>query len=173
MDLPAPNTTRPAERPAREAPRLGLLTTAPRVLVVEDDAEMRAWVEETLLEAGYVTIGVGDPLSALLIVLGNGVDVVVTDWRMPAMDGLMLLDAVQRCFPEVPVVFVTAFPDEALRRTALERGACCFLPKPFRGVELLEHVRAALSGRPRPDATRRRSCSVTEVRIPGSSQEPA
>jgi DNA-binding response OmpR family regulator len=139
--------TAPAERPVHRDGVARRATAPPRVLVVEDDGEMRDWVEETLRSAGYQTVGAGDALTAVVILLGNGVDLIVTDWRMPTMDGLELLDAVRRCSPGTPVVFVTAFPDGRLRRAALERGACCFLPKPFRGGQLVEQVRSALDRR--------------------------
>ncbi len=139
--------TVPDEFSVRPVLPLRVVTTPPRVLVVEDDEEMRAWLEETLREAGYVTTSAGDPLSAVFALFGNGVDAIVTDWRMPAMDGVALLDAVRRCSPEIPVIFVTAFPDDQLRTTAMEHGAFCFLAKPFRGSQLVELVRSALDSR--------------------------
>ncbi len=120
-------------------------TEAAKVLVVDDDSEMRALVEETLREEGYRTVTAPDTLSALILLLGEGADVLITDWKMPAPDGLDLLDSVARCLPGMPVIFVTAYADADLRKQALERGAFSFLAKPFRRAELREHLEAALA----------------------------
>jgi len=143
--MPTMTDIAPALDRATRTPRRACAT--PRVLVVEDDDEMRAWLEETLRGAGYAAKGEADALSAILTLLGGGVDVIVTDWKMPTMDGFALLDAVRRCCPAVPVVFVTAFPDAAIRAAARRRGAFTFLAKPFRGGQLVERVRFALASR--------------------------
>ncbi len=116
----------------------------PRVLVVEDDPDMRALLEEILDEGGFRTVGAADALTALITLLQGGADVMITDWKMPAMDGLTLLHSVRRCAPGLPVVFITAFAHPELRRRALEGGARSFLPKPFQRRDLLAHVLAAL-----------------------------
>jgi CheY-like chemotaxis protein len=120
-------------------------TARARVLVVEDDDEMRSLVEEILREEGYRTIGVPDTLSALMRLFADGADIVVTDWKMPTMDGLELLSSIRRCLPDLPVVFVTAYADPGLRLRAMAAGASSFLPKPFDRNELLAHIKAALA----------------------------
>jgi CheY-like chemotaxis protein len=121
---------------------------AARVLVVEDDPEMRSLLAETLAEEGYRAIAVGDTFSALVELLGDGADLLVTDWKMPAMDGLDLLRSVRRCMPNLPVVFITGYAHDDLRRRALMGGAFSFLAKPFHRADFLSHVRSALaSGR--------------------------
>jgi CheY-like chemotaxis protein len=118
--------------------------TPPTVLVVEDDAEMRALLEEILTEEGFRTVAAADALAALIALFREGADVMITDWKMPAMDGLNLLRSVRRCTPRLPVVFITAFAQPDLRRRAFEGGARSFLPKPFQRRDLVTHVRAAL-----------------------------
>lgn len=120
-------------------------TRAAKVLVVEDDEEMRSLVEEILREEGYLTFGAADTLSAMMHLLAEGADVIVTDWKMPALDGLDLIESVGRSLPGLPVIFVTAYADPELRRKALTRGAASFLAKPFQRDDLLSHIRAALS----------------------------
>ena len=115
-----------------------------KVLVVEDDDAMRAWVEEVLREEGYEVRAARDSLSALVSLLQEGPDVVVTDWKMPDMDGLHLLAALRRCSPEVPVVFVTAYADEPFLRRVMQEGAFSCLSKPFPRRQLLAHVQGAL-----------------------------
>jgi CheY-like chemotaxis protein len=130
-------------------PLLKLEPKAVKILVVEDDAEMRSLLEETLREEGYQAIGAPDTLSAMITLFAEGADLIVTDWKMPAMDGLELLKCVKRYHPALGVVFVTAYAHPDLRRRALENGASSFLAKPFRRETLLDHIRAALAGLPK------------------------
>jgi DNA-binding response OmpR family regulator len=121
-----------------------------RVLVVEDDDAMRAFLEESLREEGYVVRTASNTLSAIVTLLGDPTDVLVIDWKMPDLDGFALLSAVRRCFAEVPVIFVTAFARPDVESRALEQGAFSFLPKPFRLNVLLAEIQRALEARPAP-----------------------
>jgi len=124
-----------------------------RVLVVEDDDAMRAFLEESLREEGYVVRTACNTLSAIVNLIGDRPDVLVIDWKMPDLDGLELLGSTRRCFPNIPVILVSAFASPDLRRQALQEGAFTFLAKPFGRDELLSQVRAALSSIP-PKRTR-------------------
>ena len=115
-----------------------------RVLVVEDDEEMRSLVAELLTEEGYRVTAEADTLSGLIRLLAQGADVLVVDWKMPDLDGLELLGTVRRCFPEVPVIFVSAFATPELYYRAMNEGAFSFLAKPFRRDELLGEIEGAL-----------------------------
>jgi DNA-binding response OmpR family regulator len=121
-----------------------MLEPRARVLVVEDDDAMRAWVEEILRDEGYEVLAVSDSLGALISLMRDGADVLVTDWKMPDFDGLQLLAAVRRCNPALPVVFVTAYADEPFLRRVMEGGAFSCLAKPFPRRHLLAHVQGAL-----------------------------
>lgn len=121
----------------RPAPR-------PNVILVEDDPEMRLFLSEMLQEEGYDVRAAGDSLSGLCLQLRQPADVVVTDWKMPDMDGLKLLQALKRCNPDLPVVVVTAYPEEDLVRRVQEEGAFSCLAKPFRRAQLLAHLQGAL-----------------------------
>ena len=114
-----------------------------RVLIVDDDREIRSLLEETLSEEGYRPLSAPDTLSALILLLGEGADILVTDWKMPTADGLDLLDSVRRCLPNVPVIFLTAYADALLKKQAMSRGAFGFLGKPFRRAEFLSHLARA------------------------------
>lgn len=121
-----------------------------RVLVVEDDDAMRAFLEESLREEGYVVRTACNTLSAIVNLIGDRPDVLVIDWKMPDLDGFALLAAVRRCFPEVPVIFVTAFARPEIEKRALAQGAFSFLPKPFRLSVLVAEIQRALRERPAP-----------------------
>lgn len=140
-------TTMALERPMIEEDLLMSVRTRPdaRVIVVEDDPEMRSWVEEILREEGYQVRAVPDALSSLMHQLREPADIVVTDWKMPGMDGLRLLEALHRCSPDLPVILVTAYPEDELVRRVQEEGAFSCITKPFRRAQLLAHVQGALT----------------------------
>jgi DNA-binding response OmpR family regulator len=121
-----------------------------RVLVVEDDEAMRAFLEESLYDEGYAVTTASTTLSAIVTLLGGQADVLIVDWKMPDLDGFALLAAVKRCFTNVPVIFVTAFARPEIEKRALDEGAFSFLPKPFRLSVLVAEIERALRSRPVP-----------------------
>jgi len=145
-----------------DEPRSGALMTAveagldeARILVVEDDDEMRSFLEESLKEEGYSVTVASNTLSAIVALMCDRVDVTVVDWKMPDLDGFALLSAVQRCFSRVPVIFVTAFARPDVQERALQEGAFSFLSKPFRLGVLVAEVERALKGGVTREAPRR------------------
>ena len=116
----------------------------PLVLVVDDEPDMLVNVARILRRGRYecVTAGSGD--EAMTLFQQRRPDLVLTDLRMPGMDGLALLRAVTQHVPPTPVVIFTAYTSEAISQEALAAGASAFLAKPFTGAQLLESVRAAL-----------------------------
>jgi DNA-binding response OmpR family regulator len=123
-----------------------------RVLVVDDDPDMRSLLEDSLRDEGYRVDVAGDTLSAMIQLLGQDVDVLVLDWKMPDLDGFVLLETVRRIAPRLPVIFITAHNHSAIQRRALECGAFGFLAKPFPVRLLLAEVEAALLDLPRGDS---------------------
>jgi DNA-binding response OmpR family regulator len=115
-----------------------------RVLVVDDDAEMRSLLEEALEEQGYLVHGAGDTLSALIHLHAHPVDVLVLDWKMPDLDGFVLLQCARRILPGLPVIFITAHNLPEVHRRALEGGAFGFLAKPFPVRLLLAEIQGAI-----------------------------
>ena len=63
---------------------------------------------------------------------------------MPHMSGVELQDLLRSQGRRLPIIFITAFPDESIRARALDAGAVCFLPKPFDGPTLIKHIDTAL-----------------------------
>ena len=133
----------------------------PRVLVAEDDREMRRLVVEALTDDGYDIAEVCDGVE-LLAQVGSSVlfggfgstreppDLIVTDVRMPGLTGLTVLEGLRRAGGDVPVVVITAFGDEETHRVALENGAVAVFDKPFDLDDLRTIVLHAL--RPRAAA---------------------
>lgn len=118
-----------------------------RLLVVEDDPEMRDLLQKFLAKEGYRVAVACDGREALRLLALRSVDLVITDLRMPCDGGLHLLQAVQAAFPGLPVIVVTAFGDWDSYLRAMELGATAFISKPLRMVELSAAVQTALTAR--------------------------
>ena len=72
----------------------------------------------------------------------------ITDVSMPGMTGPQLHQQLISSGERIPTIYMTAYPDEAVRKKAAQAGICCYLTKPFREDELLECVRSALERAP-------------------------
>lgn len=135
---------------ATPEPRAALLDLAtevmgrPRILLAEDDEELRLVLTEVLDEAGY-EVELAQSGRELLrrlaesVVSGEGVDLVLTDVRMPGMSGLEAVEALRDEDWVTPVLFMTAFGDAATHEEARRLGAWV-LDKPFDVDELVEVV---------------------------------
>ncbi len=120
-----------------------------RVLVADDDDEMRASVTATLQADGCSTVEARDG-QELLDLLCNALDeanlrpdVIVADVKMPGLSGLGVLAALQRTRWELPVVLITALTDESIHTVATRLGAVGILRKPFDPDDLTTAVRNA------------------------------
>jgi DNA-binding NtrC family response regulator len=111
------------------------------ILVVDDDASLRSLLIDTLAAIGYAAKGADSGKQALEILLGSRFDMMITDIRMPEMDGLKLRDRVRRLYPNMPVLFVTgvAYPD--IIAQASPDGV---LAKPFRIAQIEELIESTL-----------------------------
>lgn len=117
------------------------------ILVVEDDPEMLALLEEVLVAAGHRVRTAADGTAGFRLFLRHEVDLIVTDMRMPGMKGRELLTEVRARRPDVPVIIITAFGDIESAVDAMKGGAHHYLAKPFHMQELLLAVDAALRER--------------------------
>ena len=115
-----------------------------QVLVVDDEPDMLVNVARILRRGRYECVTAGSGEEALTLLRQRHPDLVLTDLRMPGMDGLALLRAVRQHAPPVPVVIFTAYTSEATAQEALAAGASAFLAKPFTAAQLLDAVRTAL-----------------------------
>jgi DNA-binding NtrC family response regulator len=118
-----------------------------RVLLVEDDAEMRALLEEEMREAGLEVCAAASGQEALARLDAGPADVVVTDMEMPGMRGSDLLAAVRTRDPDLPVVIITAFGSIESAVEAVKAGAWHYVAKPFRIEQLLLTLDNALRER--------------------------
>jgi DNA-binding response OmpR family regulator len=107
-----------------------------RVLIIEDDEEMRSLLKDFFVEEGFETDSVSNGYDALGVLTKKVFDLVVTDIRMPGLTGLDILPRIKNIQPEVAIIVITAFGTEEVRRKAFERGANAYLEKPIHFQEL-------------------------------------
>ena len=120
---------------------------AERLLVVEDDPEMLETCSEVLERAGYEVVKAGSGREAEGVLRTSGVDVVVTDLKMPKIGGLDVLRIAKEADPEIVVILITAFPTVETAVEAMKFGASDYLMKPFSGEQLLAVVEGSLEKR--------------------------
>ncbi len=102
-----------------------------QVWIVDDDKSIRWVLDKALQKADMETRNFADASSLLEALKNNPPDVLLTDIRMPGMDGIELLNKVQNYFPDLPVVVMTAHSDLESAVSAFHSGAFEYLPKPF------------------------------------------
>jgi len=102
-----------------------------RILIVEDDEEMRALLRDMIEEEGYKTASVSNGWEAFRKLAKESFDLIITDIRMPGLTGLDILPGIKRLQPDAPIIVITAFGSEEVHRKALERGATAYLEKPI------------------------------------------
>lgn len=115
-----------------------------KILVVEDDEILRNMLTETLSSLDYFPIGVENGQMALSQMKTQDFDLVISDIRMPEMDGITLLKNVKETFPQLPVVLITGFTSAYPPQRALQEGADGYLAKPFRIEKMDELLRDLL-----------------------------
>jgi two-component system response regulator HydG len=115
-----------------------------RILVVDDRPEMAEMIADDLCDRGYEGIAVTSGREALRMLRAQHFDVLVTDLRMPEMDGLALLRAALELDPTRPVILLTAHGTVETAVEATGRGAYHYLTKPFRLETLFRLIEQAL-----------------------------
>jgi len=101
------------------------------ILVVDDEELIRNLVVTFLSKLGHSCITAIDGVDALEKMKGNKLDAVITDIKMPNMDGIILTREISRQYPELPVMVMTAFDEEYSAGIAISVGAREFIKKPF------------------------------------------
>lgn len=121
-----------------------------RVLVVDDDDDVRTIICAILIEAGYNVYEACDGLEALDALKKRRYDALLTDYHMPKMDGLELLDLTQAMWPDLPVILASS--DSLLTDhmgNSLLDPVYALLEKPFERSKLLGVIRSAIVGMPK------------------------
>ncbi len=115
-----------------------------RILVVDDEQAIRALLAGYLAQRGFETITAGDGGQALEFLRQDNFNLVLSDVRMPGMDGFTLLGEISRRHPDIGVVMLTGCEDISLAVRAMKSGALDYILKPFKLAEVESGVRQAL-----------------------------
>lgn len=115
-----------------------------KIWVIDDDRAMRWVLEKTFKEEGFDVTSFEEAQSALAQLPSDAPDVIISDIRMPGMDGLTFLGKVKASHPDLPVIIMTAHSDLESAVSSYQTGAFEYLPKPFDIDEALALVNRAI-----------------------------
>lgn len=115
----------------------------PKILVVDDDQEMRRLLEDVLTREGFRITQAANGSEALVEVRGTLYDAIILDKIMTDMTGLEILPEIKRLQPEAQVILITAFGDRETCVEAMSKGATAYLAKPFGMSVLVQMVKKA------------------------------
>lgn len=143
-----------------------------KILIADDEINMLLVLEAMLRKEGFSVLKAADGLEALELLEKEEVDVVVTDLRMPGLDGLGLLNRVTEEYPRIPVIIITAHGTVDTAVEALKKGAFDYITKPFDREDLLNVIHKAHRSRKiRDDEVVPEAGDVDHLNIIGSSGE--
>lgn len=119
----------------------------PNILIVDDELNMRVVLSAMLKREGYTVFTASDGIEAIDIMNKKPMDVLVTDLKMPRLDGMALLERVMEDYPSLPVIIITAYGTVATAVDALKKGAFDYITKPFEQEDLKHVVHKAVMTR--------------------------
>ena len=122
-----------------------------RILIIEDDEEMRSLLEDVLDEEGFKTESASNGSEGLRKLSKESFDLILTDIRMPGLTGLDILPVIKRLQPEASVIVITAFGNEEIHRRSVEKGAAGYLEKPIHMDKLKTLVHEMVSSKGKID----------------------
>ncbi|MCG6911121.1 MAG: sigma-54 dependent transcriptional regulator [Deltaproteobacteria bacterium] len=115
------------------------------ILIVDDEKNYPPILAAVMEEEGYESLMANSGEEALNILKHSDVDLVLTDMKMPAMDGIALLENVKKKDPELPVIMMTAYGTVEKAVEAMQKGAYSYIMKPFDNESLIVYVNKAIS----------------------------
>jgi DNA-binding response OmpR family regulator len=120
----------------------------PKILIVDDDADLRHALKRRLWANNYDTVQAEDGYTAIAVAQKEHPDLIVLDLGLPAADGFVVLERLQNIdsLASIPVVVLTARDPRNNRERALKGGAAAFVQKPVDNAELLHVIRTRLIG---------------------------
>ena len=118
------------------------------ILIVEDEASLRALLADYVRESGYRVLEAASVQEAIATAKGQKLDLLVTDIVMPGGSGQILATALSTLYPDLGIIFMSGYADYASLQEATSQPGVTFVPKPFTLKHMLEKIREALGGRP-------------------------
>lgn len=141
---PAPRPGQASAPGSARAARGAKVGAAGRVLIVDDDAEVRAILEEFLAAHGYATRSVGDAAKAFWALMQDVPDVVLLDISMPGFNGVEFIPTIRFASSAVKIIMVSGITDVELSKRALAQGAFDYITKPVDMDYLLQSLETAI-----------------------------
>jgi DNA-binding NtrC family response regulator len=118
---------------------------AERILVVDDEPNMLRLLKTILMDkTGYMVVTTNNPLEVKSLLQEEQYDLVVTDLKMPLVDGLDLIDIIKKVDSRIPIIIITAYGTSEIAEEAVRKGAYDFITKPFRKETILITIKRAL-----------------------------
>jgi len=116
--------------------RTGVMKNSISILLVDDERIMRDRLKKILVREGYRILTAEDGVMACSILEKQHIDIVVSDMKMPRMNGFELLEFLKREHPSIGVIIMTAYGDTYTVKDALLLGADEYITKPFKSYEI-------------------------------------
>lgn len=134
-----------------------------RIMIVDDDASMRALLSSLLASRGYeVVAALPDGTKIMETIRRESPDIVCLDYLLPGRDGLEILREISEAAPDVDTLFMTASEDGAVEKMAADAGAAGFIRKPFGQAQILKEVELVLNTRRKANAAPLASTSTAK-----------
>lgn len=114
-----------------------------RILVVEDDCQIRNFIKYIIEKEGYKLFNACNGESALSIIVSEKIDLIILDLGLPDFDGIKIIEKIRE-WSEVPIIVVSARDQDKDKVLALDIGADDYITKPFSASELLARIRVAI-----------------------------
>ena len=111
---------------------------AEKILIVDDEPDMLKLLSMILREkTSYEITATNNPMEAVKLAKQGGFDLVISDLKMPGLDGMEIIDAVKKIDEDIPVIIITAFASVESASEAIQKGGFDFITKPFRKEQIL------------------------------------
>jgi FixJ family two-component response regulator len=120
------------------------LRTGPTISIVDDDESMRCAVKSLVTSLGFAACTFASAEEFLHSPRLDDTDCLITDLQMPGLNGIELQKSLLARYRHIPIIFMTAFPEERMRTRAMEAGALGFLSKPFETQTLITLIDKAI-----------------------------
>ncbi len=116
-----------------------------KILVVDDEPDMLRLLSMILRDkTAYDVTTTNNPVEALELARKGGFDILITDLKMPGLDGIELLNAVRGFDPDIPIIIITAYATAESAAEAMDKNAFDFITKPFRKEQIIFTIEKAV-----------------------------